>query len=862
MNRIIKLLTPHIIAIAVMAVFAIIYFMPAFQGKTLGQTDVIQAGGTQVEIKKFAAQEGREILWTNGMFAGMPTFQVYGGSGNNYNFIPNTIYRAFLLFQSVSNPLGLLFATMLGMYLLLVSLRTDWRLAIAGSILYGLSTTHMILIEAGHVNKLFVLALVPPTLAGLLMIYRGNYLKGAAVTALFMYLQLLANHVQITYYFFLLFAIYGIFALVEAIMQGQIKHFFTASAIAVASILLGILPNTTKLWTTLDYSKECIRGVSELKPQAGEAPKAADGLTKDYAFGQWSFSKLESFTLLIPNFLGGDASQNFAISDEGQIKDSKYRVIANVKDPNMQQEMAQAASHYWGEQSFVSGAWYWGATLILFFFLGFYIQKGAMKWWSISALALILMISWGKHFAALNYTLFDHFPMFNKFRDPKMIIAIGHIFIVGFGFVGLQRFFSKSVTKEEKNKAIIMALATVGGLTLIGLLYGMMGTLSGPNDASFEAQYPDFVRALRSDRADLLTSDAYRSLLFILATGGLLWASLRYKLNKTLVLAGVLVLALADMIGVDKRYLDNDRFQEPRNIKAMATPRGVDKQIMDDKELSFRVADFSRGGSPFSNAIPSYFHKSIGGYHAAKLMIFQDVVDRYLSNPNENMHVYGMLNTKYFITPGQNNQPQAMKIPEQCGNAWFVSSYKTVKDANEEMDSLKHLKPKTQAVIQEKFAKNLSGLNIQYDSTNYIRLEKYIPDMMTYKYKAGTEQLAVFSEVYYPEEKGWKVYIDGKAIDGALMKANYLLRAVRVPAGEHTLEMKFEPKSYYTGQTYARIGTLLMTLLLLAALYFFTKQQDKIEETIENQANLDLATDLNPDEEVSPREAIYQRKKK
>ena len=844
MNRISKLFGPHLIATLIMVLFAIIYFLPAFQGKTLGQSDVIQAGGSQVEIKKFTASEGREMLWTNGMFAGMPTFQIYSTPGNNYNIIADTMYRSLMMFQSVSNPLGLLFAAMMGMYLLLLSLRVDWRISVAGAILYSLSTTHMILIEAGHVNKVVALALLPPTLAGILMIFRGNYLKGAALTALFVCMQLIANHIQITYYFFILVAIYGIFALVDAIRKGAISQYLKAVAFTAIAVTIGVLPNASKLWTTLDYSSECIRGTSELKATDGTTEKPAEGLTKDYAFGQWSFSKMESFTLLVPNFLGGDASQNFAVTEDGQLTKSDYRIIASVKDRDVQQSLVEAASHYWGEQSFVSGAWYYGAVMIFFFFLGFYTQKNIIRWWSLAAIALILMISWGKNFAGLNFFLFDHFPMFNKFRDPKMIISLGHIFMVAFGCMGLQQFFGKELSKEEKNRSLILALSTVGGLVIIALLYGMTASLVGPNDAALEADYPDFFRVLRGDRADLLKSDAYRSLIYILAAAGLLWASLKYGINKMAVCCAVLTLAFSDLVGVDKRYLSNDEFRENAAVKAAVSPRPVDKQIMDDKELSFRVIDFSRGGNPFADARPSYFHKSVGGYHAAKLMIFQDVVDRYLLNPNESMHIYGMLNTKYIITPGQSNQPQAMQIPEQCGNAWFVKSFKTVGDANEEMDSLKNLKPKEQAVLQEKFAAGIKDFQIQYDSTNSIKLEKYIPDHMTYSYKAKTDQLAVFSEVYYPEKKGWKVYIDGKPVDGALMKANYLLRAVKVPQGDHTLEMKFEPTSYYTGLNIARIGSLLLALLFFGAIYLYFRNPEEIEASIAGQTSLDFSPEV------------------
>ena len=861
MNRIGKLLGPHLIATLIMLLFAIIYFLPAFQGKTLGQSDVIQAGGSQVEIKKFSASEGREMLWTNGMFAGMPTFQIYSTPGKNFNIIADTMYRSVMMFQSVSNPLGLLFAAMIGMYILLLSLRVDWRISVAGAILYSLSTTHMILIEAGHVNKVVALALLPPTLAGILMIFRGSYLKGAALTALFVCMQLLANHVQITYYFFILVSVYGIFALVEAIRKQAIGHYLKAVAITAAAVVVGVLPNTGKLWTTLDYSSECIRGTSELKATDNSTERPAEGLTKDYAFGQWSLGKMESLTLLVPNFYGGDAAQNFAVTEDGQLTKGDYRVIASVKDPNVQQSLVEAASHYWGEQSFVSGAWYYGAVMIFFFFLGFYTQNNILRWWSLAALAIILMISWGKNFALLNYFLFDHFPMFNKFRDPKMIIAIGHVILVAFGCLGLQHFFGKELDRAQKNRSLVLAAATVGGMVLFALLYGMTASLVGPNDAALEASYPDFFRTLRADRADLLQSDAFRSLFYILAAAGLLWASLKFGINKMAVCCAVLILAFSDLVGIDKRYLSNDEFRENAGVKSFVSPRPVDTQIMADKELSFRVIDFSRGGNPFANALPSYFHKSVGGYHAAKLMIFQDVVDRYLLNPNEAMHIYGMLNTKYIITPGSNNQPEAMQNPEQCGNAWFVKSFKTVKNANEEMDSLKNLKPKEQAVLQEKFAENLQDFQIQYDSTNTIKLDKYVPDHMTYSYSAKTAQLAVFSEVYYPEKKGWKVYLDGKPMEGALMKANYLLRAVKVPQGDHTLEMKFEPAAYYTGLSIARVGSLLLALLFFAALYFYFRNPEEIEASIAGQTSLDFAAD-SPTVSEKSTSATHQRKNK
>ncbi len=825
-----KWLVPHLIAFVVLLAFALLYFSPAsIDGKTLGQSDVLQAGGSQAELKYYTQKEGREILWTNGMFSGMPTFQVWGGGGNSYNYIPSFIYsKVFLLGKSVSNPYALFFAALLGFYFLLTTLKIDWRLAILGSILYGLSTTHMILIEAGHVNKMLTLAFLAPTLAGIIMTFRGQYLLGGAITALFTCCQFMANHVQITYYFFMLVALLGLAYMVQAIRTGEMVNFAKSAVVAALAVLIGVMPNVTKMWTTYEYGQESIRGKTEI---TGQKDKAADGLTKEYAFG-WSMGKMESFSLLVPNFMGATDSEAFA-----QDQDSKtFKALMAMGKPEQAQQLAQATTHYWGAQPFTSGAPYYGIVLFLLFCLGIALLDNVYRWWGIAALTTTLVISWGSNFEALNFFLFDHFPFFNKFRSVNMATGLGHVVLVMIGMMGLQKYFSNETTKEQRQKALYTAVGVTGGLLVVVLLYGIMSDYMSVRDENL-AQFPNLLSAIREDRASLLMSDAYRSLFYCILAGGVLFMANRVRISPYLSLALLGVIALIDLIGVDKRYLANDSFVFARQSAAVAEPRAVDKLVLQDKDPNFRVLDISRG-NPYSNAITSYFFKSLGGYHAAKMGIYQDIIEKYLSNPQQYPGVINMLNTKYFIVGNNKKEPQAIPNPEANGNAWFAKSYFSVPTANAELDTLGGVNTKSTVVLQQKFADKLNGLTIQYDSTNTVKLTNYIPDHLTYEYKAKTEQLMVFSEIYYPEAKGMHAYIDGVRVKDGVLKANYVLRALRVPAGDHKVEFKFEPDSYFTGQTIGRVGSILLLLLLGAGFYFSFKNKDYLIDLVKNQGAL------------------------
>lgn len=823
-QTILKKLLPHLLSILVLLVFAVGYFAPsAFEGKVLQQGDVMQAEGMSAEIIKYQNEKNRDILWTNSAFSGMPTYQIWMGNPKELNFAGQFVYKASLLFGNITAAHSLLFAGFLGFYILLITLGLNWKYSLAGALLYGLNTSHMLWLEAGHVNKVLALTYLAPILAGVWLIFKRKYLAGTALTALFVSVEIYSNHLQITYYFYLLLGLLLLFYAVISIREKQIKHLLISVACIGLATLIGVATNLTVLWTTYEYSQETIRGKSELTTKA--AMDKGTGLTKEYAYN-WSMSKMETFSLLAPDYLGGSSSESF-VQDQNSNTLKTLRSMQGV-DPN---QLVRYTTKYWGEQPFVGGSWYYGAALIFLFILGMFIVQNKLKYWVITSLGIILAIGWGKNFAAFNYFLFDHLPLFNKFRDPKMIYSIGHIFLVLMAILGLCSFLDENTSADRKKKSLYYALGTSLGICL--LAWALAGTTGyqGPHDDDI-AKYPALLDAIREDRAAYLKSDMLRSIFYIILTGALLFVGLRSKKSANWLLPVIVLVALFDVVQVDKRYLSNDLFKTKSNRKQDIQPSEADKQILQDKDPNYRVLDLSRG-NPFQSAYASNFHKSIGGYHAASLLRYRELTDKY--ELTKTPRILNMLNTKYIIA-GQSGPQQVYPNPEAYGNAWFVKSFEIVPDANAELDSIGSLDPKEKAVIQKAYAKNyLDGFTIQADSTNTISLTSYDPEILTYKYSAKTDQLAVFSEIYYPESKGWHVYVDGKRYDG-LMKADYVLRAVKVPAGDHSLEMRFEPDSFKNGLMIARIGSVSLLILLLVSLFMIFRKKKDVAETAPNKA--------------------------
>ncbi len=820
---------PHLIAYAVFLVISFAFYSPyLLENKALGQSDNVRAYGMQGESTKVHKETGDWPLWTNSQFSGMPAFQIKGSYTGNLN---RYVYKAMLLFQGIVDVPFVILLAMACCYLFLVVLGVDWRIGIIGSIAFGLSTYYCDIAEAGHSTKMVAVALVPGMFAGAVLAFRGRYLLGAVLFGILLSIEFLANHLQITYYAFLLLGILGIIEGVKAFRTNALPAFAKAAGVLIVSGLLGILSNTSLLWTTWEYSKETIRGKSELTSKADKG----DGLDKGYIW-EWSYGLGESMTLLVHNFMGGGASQNMKFTKTyqqlapGQIQQMTqqgYSAEAARKSAGSQ----IASLFYWGDQLFVGTAIYLGAVILFFFFLGAFLVPGTAKWWLVISAFFTLSIAWGGSFF-LNHFLVDYFPMFNKFRAVSMALGLTQLCVAVLAMMGLQELTRQKVSAASKRKAMYYALGITGGLSLLALFISMGGDFG---NAEKDGRLPaNIISMVKADRAAMMRADALRSLVFILLSAGLIWAYLHGKLKTIWLVSAIGLLVLVDSWTAAKRVIYADKYEIKKENPRERTPGPVDQQILNNEKDNphYRVLDMSRG-NPFVSVDASYFHKSLGGYHAAKLMRYQEVVEQYLSNPGKNLHIIGMLNGKYIIQD-QGGTPRAIPVQEALGNAWLVDSYRIVPNADEEIAALANFQPASEALVQQQYAQALEGLNIQPDPTASIKLTSYHPDKMVYDYSAQSEQLAVFSEIYYPPSKGWNLYIDGDNT-GEIIKVDYLLRGARLPAGNHTLEMRFEPRSFYLGETISMIASLLLLLGAVAGLYFYFRQNslpdpDHLEE--------------------------------
>ncbi len=808
---------PHIIAFALMFFSVFLLYAPYFtSGKVLNQGDTVRAYGMQGEMNKIEKETGIAPLWTQSMFSGMPTFQIKPPDRGNYT---RYFLNGMMLNKSMTNVPFVIFMAMFCTYFLLIVLGLDWRIAVMGSVCYGLSTFYCDIAEAGHATKMMALALMPGMFAGALMVLRGKYLIGASVFALFVALQVLVNHIQITFYAFIALGILVLVKLWGSIKQGQLKHALISVGVLALAGIAGLAANTSRLWPTYEYSKETIRGKSELSSNAAKG----DGLDKEYAFG-WSYGIGESMTLLIPNYYGGGAAQTF------QGTETYSRIYNNVLNDLTQRGMSadeakrnaeqQVSSlFYTGDQPFVGVAIYFGAIICFLFVLGAFLVGGPYKIWLLVSAIFTLTLAWGGNFF-LNEFFFDYLPMFNKFRAVSMALGLSQFFAIILGVWGLQELMNNNIPREKKLKSLYLAAGITGGVVILGLLMSSGMAFVGKND---DKVGPDLAALLKQDRISILRADAMRSFLLIVVAAGLIWAYLKHKLKSVVAISAVAILAVMDIVLVNKRILFDEKFENPSTeLQAGPAPTEVDKQVMADKDIDFRVLDL-RSGNPFTDAHTSYFHKSLGGYHAAKLMRYQELIERYLSQPAEHMNILNMLNTKYILQRNDAGET-AVPNPGALGNAWFVRDFKTVENADAEMDALKGLDAGKMAIIRKSDENKLSGWKKEADTTATIKLASYHPDQMAYEYNSQSPQLAVFSEIYYPPAKGWKVTLDGKPFDD-FFKVDYLLRGLVVPAGNHKIEMNFHPDSFYKGETISKVFSgLILVLFALGMVLYFRKE--------------------------------------
>ena len=784
---------PHIIIIILFALISFAYFSPLIEGKSIDGHDIKTWIGMSKEISDFRDSSGTEALWTNSMFSGMPAYQIsVKYSSNLVRYIDKVITLGF------PRPANILFLYLLGFYLLLLSLKVDYRIAAVGAIAYAFSSYFFIIIQAGHMTKAHAIAYLPMVVASVIYTYRGKLLLGGVLTALTVALELYSNHLQITYYLIFILIFIGLYQLFHDYNTKNLPSFFKRSAVLILAALLATGTCFTRLKTTMDYGKDSTRGKSELTNNIENKTK---GLDKDYAT-QWSYGIAETMTLLIPNFHGG--------ASQGELSTDSETYNALKRSPNAK-KIIKNLPLYWGDQPIVSGPTYAGAIVIFLFLLSLFLLKGRFKYWILTLTILSIFLAWGKNFMPLTELFLDFFPGYNKFRAVSMILIVAEFTLPLLAFLAFNNFIFSDANKLSKLKSLKNAFFVTGGITLLfSLAPNMFFNFVGVNDSVLASNgWP--VEALQSDRASMLSSDAWRSFFFVSLAFLSLFLFIKNKVSSNNIILVFAVLLLLDMWTINKRYLNDSHFIRSSKIKTPYKATQADNYILSDNDPNFRV--FNQSVSTFNDASTSYFHKSIGGYHGAKLKRYQELIDSHISKGN--MQVLNMLNTKYFIL-----QTGKVNInPNVLGNAWFIKDVKIVENADDEILALNDFDASSIAVIDKRFQSFLGEFS--EDSSSNIKLDEYQPNYLRYSSVSTKNQIAVFSEVYY--DKGWNSYIDGELVSH--FRANYILRAMNIPKGNHTIEFRFEPEIFKIGE---RIS-LASSILLIISLIFVSVRELKLK---------------------------------
>ncbi|MBL4592678.1 MAG: YfhO family protein [Flavobacteriales bacterium] len=799
-NLLVKNSLKHIGSIFLMFVLCVIYFYPETQGKKIPSHDGVSAVANSREYRDFQ-EKGETILWSSRVFSGMPLFQIA------YNVKSNLVRKVELYRKTMGINMSMMFALMLGLYICLSLFGLRYELSLIGAIGFGLSTWFMLSVEASHSTKLFTISYIPPLIASIYYAYRKQLLLGGILTSLFLCLAIAANHIQIVYYSMFFIFIIAVFEFAHCFQTKEISGFFKKSAILVAFGILGILPNTTLLWTTYDYAEETTRsGNSELNKGGEEAKSKGAGF--DYSM-RWSYGKEESFNFLIPGFGGGGLTL-----DEGTATYEEFRQKGMNK--NQALNSLKGVYNYYAGPDGNTGPTYLGAVLLFLFLLLFFIEKSKIKWMLLSVIILTVMFSWGKNFLILNEFFFNHFPMFNKFRTPSMWLSMTIICVSIGAMFTLKNLFEGTYDKDKLKKGLFAVGGFLGVILLYFLLMGSGMDFTSLADANLEkAGFP--IDTIIQDRIDAVQSDVIRSFILIALAFGTIWL-MAFKNLKNTSLAFLIfgVLILVDMWSVGKRFMNEDDFAKHKNYDNMVPTTTADNQVKVDTDASYRVFNVTGQSGPFNDAITSYHHQSIGGYSSVKLYRYQDLIENQLSK--NNMNVINMLNTKYFITgqQGQASTEMVQQNPGALGNCWFINEIQWAKNADEEMAALTDFNPSTTVIIDERFKNQVGSLNITPNPQNKIELTSFHPDKMGYTSNSTGEQFAVFSEVWYKGNKDWKVTIDGK--EAEMIRVNYLLRGLKIPAGNHKVEFTFHPTAHYTGNIITTASSILLILLLLGLL--------------------------------------------
>lgn len=816
-----KRILPDIVVIILFAVISFVYFFPAVtEGRVLSQHDAVAGIGAGEESKEYLERTGERTRWTNSIFGGMPTYQM-APSYHSTDMLKGveSLYHLYL-----PAYVWYVFVMMLGFYILLRAFDFSVWLASLGAIIWAFSSYFFIIIAAGHIWKFVTLAYIPPTIAGMVLVYRGKYLSGGLLTAIFVALQIVSNHVQMSYYFLFVMLFMAVAFGISAYQKKELPRFFKATGVLVVAGVLGVCINLSNLYHTYEYSKETMRGKSELvKPDTHNQTKS--GLERDY-ITQWSYGIGETFSLLVPNVKGG-ASVPLAANEKAMEK-------ANPMYGSIYNQLGQ----YWGEQPGTSGPVYVGAFVMFLFILGLFIVKCPMKWALLAATVLSVLLSWGKNFMGFTDFFLDYIPMYDKFRAVSSILVIAEFTIPLLAMLALKQIIARPQIVKEQARAFYISFGLTGGVALLFALAPRFFFPSYVSSMEMQAlqsipadQLAPLIANLEEIRVSIFTSDAWRSFFVVAIGAALLWLYGMGKLKAKLTIGVLLLLCLVEMWDVNKRYLYDAQFVPQTARTEGFRPTDTDKAILEDKTLDYRVLNLA--SNTFNENNTSYWHKSIGGYHAAKLRRYQEMIEEHISSEMSNLFkavseaggdmakvdasafpVLNMLNTRYFIFPLQGGKTMPLQNPYTLGNAWFVDEVQYVNNANEEIDALHKMAPAKVAVVDKKFAE-LVKQTAAPDSLSSVTLVAYEPNDLKYEVDSEKGGVVVFSEIYYP---GWQAYIDG--VEAPHGRADYILRAMNVPAGKHTVEFKFDPKSLHMTETIAfvALGLLAVAVLLLLVL--------------------------------------------
>ena len=821
MNTKLKNTLTHCGLVLVCFIVAAIYFSPVFQGKTLPQGDTVKFKAMVKENMDFSEATGERTNWNSSMFSGMPNYQIGGGMHDNsaIQWMKNLFSLKFFN-ENFPNSIGILFLYLLGFYICLVVLGINPWLSLLGALAFGLGSYNIIIIEAGHITKAYALACMPPILAGLMLAFRKKYVAGGVLFALALALQIRFNHLQITYYTALACGVIAITCLVYAIKGKELKSYLKGVGMLAAAAVLAVSANAYMLLSTQGYAKYTKRGGSEISVTPHDLyndnePKSISGKTEgldiDYAFS-WSYGKAETFTLLVPGFNGGGSNE--PVSKESE----SYKAFHQTSMPL-----------YWGDQPFTSGPVYFGAIIVFLFVLGMFVVKGPERWWLLILTLIAIIMSWGKNLMGINQFLFEHLPLYNKFRTPSMSLVIANVTMVLMAVFALKAILDKKTDKAELKKALYWATGITGGLCLLFIIFAGSFSYSGLSDTQMAAQYGDQWQSIQdifiADRKALLVADSWRSLAFILIAAVVLWLYNQDKLkNKGIVIALLACLVVIDLWGVDKRYLNEKSFVRARETALQPAPYDaqIDAQAEYFHDKDYRM--YNVAVNTFNDSQPSAFHHQIGGYHAAKLRRYQDLIDFYMLR-HLNQGVLDMLNARYIVGRTSDGNTVAQRRPSALGNAWFVNHCQVVNDANAEILALNTLAVADTAVVDKRFASFVESKDLSRDSSSRItpiHQTPYHPGYLKYETNTNKEQLAVFSEIYYAPD--WRAYIDGKPAE--YFRVNYILRAMVIPAGKHVIEFKNEAPSYKPLNAVTIAGSVTLLLASLAGILFCLRKKE------------------------------------